>query len=665
MKFLNKIAIILCFLGITSVTSQVQTIKNGITWRDTDGNRIQAHSSDFFQHNNKFYLLGIDRSQNFQYKRFNLYVSDDLMNWEFLNTVINKDSFSEEDDPITPGEGKYLVERSHMVYNETTEKFLIWSKYKDRDNDKREVAIFSSSTIDGTYQFEKSFLPAGFESNDCNIFKDDDGKLYFVSNGRADDPSAGESMNIYLATDDFLGVERKIVSLFPNAKKEAPVLFKNNGIYYLIFSHKSGWRPNQGQYAYSTSLESGWSDRIKFANSNTYDTQPTDVLTLKNDSGNSLFYYLGDRHQDPSNAESKNILLPMTVNNGALSLEYVPEFTIDIPTGTWTSQDSDTYIPQDNWSLVSVSSQSKATGQNAAVSAFDGDLSTHWFTGNVEPNHELVIDLGATYDVSGFLSVPRQDKSVKGIIRDFQLFLSTDGINWNAPAAAGWLGYYTKVFFKESIMARYVRIVGTTSANIGGGTLPFTASISELKLLTNNRYQDGGITVSYNQNGEFLEYENTIEVSLGDEIKFFANGYSLNEEADKKYGSFSWHGPNGFYDNSRNPSITITDNNQLGDYIVYFLDDSFSVQKQTVSITSNTLSVRNVTLKQNMYLYPNPVNNGTIHIYNGLTNTAYKVYDITGKQVLKDKGSHIDVSTLLPGFYIAVIGSKNFKFTIN
>ena len=51
--------------------------------------------------------------------------------------------------------------------------------------------------------------------------------------------------------------------------------------------------------------------------------------------------------------------------------------------------------------------------------------------------HEIQIDLGAAYDLTGFQYLPRQDGSACGWIKHYEFYVSADGINWGTPAAAG------------------------------------------------------------------------------------------------------------------------------------------------------------------------------------------------------------------------------------
>ena len=93
------------------------------------------------------------------------------------------------------------------------------------------------------------------------------------------------------------------------------------------------------------------------------------------------------------------------------------------------------------WSVVSVDSQETICGNGVGNNAIDGNPSTMWHTqfcpSTAPMPHEIQIDLGASYDLTGFEYLPRQDGSASGWIKQYEFYVSTDGVNWGAPVAAG------------------------------------------------------------------------------------------------------------------------------------------------------------------------------------------------------------------------------------
>ncbi len=105
------------------------------------------------------------------------------------------------------------------------------------------------------------------------------------------------------------------------------------------------------------------------------------------------------------------------------------------------SQQTSGLLPRDSWTLKYVDSQELIGENGAAKNAFDNNPSTFWHTqwssGSPAHPHEIQISLGGTYEVQGFRYLPRQDGSSNGRIKQYELYVSTDGVNWGSPVASG------------------------------------------------------------------------------------------------------------------------------------------------------------------------------------------------------------------------------------
>jgi hypothetical protein len=103
-------------------------------------------------------------------------------------------------------------------------------------------------------------------------------------------------------------------------------------------------------------------------------------------------------------------------------------------------------IPQTGWKLAYVDSQETSCGSYGAANAFDGKAATFWHTtycGGPNPNlpHDIQINLGATYSLTGFSYLPRQDGCSHGWISKYEFYVSADGANWGTAVAAGTFNY--------------------------------------------------------------------------------------------------------------------------------------------------------------------------------------------------------------------------------
>jgi hypothetical protein len=97
-------------------------------------------------------------------------------------------------------------------------------------------------------------------------------------------------------------------------------------------------------------------------------------------------------------------------------------------------------LPQAEWKLVYTDSEETVGEDGAAVNAFDGNATTIWHTqwsgANPPHPHEIQIDLGQIYELSGFIYLPRSN-SQNGRILEYEFYVSTDGSNWGEPVATG------------------------------------------------------------------------------------------------------------------------------------------------------------------------------------------------------------------------------------
>lgn len=74
---------------------------------------------------------------------------------------------------------------------------------------------------------------------------------------------------------------------------------------------------------------------------------------------------------------------------------------------------------------------SSGTAENIQ-NLMDENPDTFWATDNeVASPQEIVIDLGALYSVNGFTYLPSQERYPFGIVTDYELYLSTNGMQWN------------------------------------------------------------------------------------------------------------------------------------------------------------------------------------------------------------------------------------------
>ncbi|MCX2449669.1 beta-galactosidase [Pedobacter sp. PLR] len=83
-------------------------------------------------------------------------------------------------------------------------------------------------------------------------------------------------------------------------------------------------------------------------------------------------------------------------------------------------------IPRNNWKVVYADSEELSGDDGNAANVFDLQLTSFWHTEWQKPTkmpHQIVIDLGKEYSVSGMKLLPRQD-GANGRIKDYKLYFS-------------------------------------------------------------------------------------------------------------------------------------------------------------------------------------------------------------------------------------------------
>lgn len=94
-------------------------------------------------------------------------------------------------------------------------------------------------------------------------------------------------------------------------------------------------------------------------------------------------------------------------------------------------------LNREEWTATA--SSQEISQNNGAANAIDDLTGTIWHTdwsGTAFPHH-LTIDLNNYETLSGFTCLPRQDSNSNGRIKNYQLYVSNDGVNWGTPVAQG------------------------------------------------------------------------------------------------------------------------------------------------------------------------------------------------------------------------------------
>lgn len=323
-KTLVLVLSVACFLTVSQwlCAAGLPLIKPGEVWPDDRGQHIQAHGGGILKMGNTYYWFGEDRSET--NARINRYVacysSTNLAQWTFRNQVVRLA------DPENLGRG-WALERPKVFYNAKTKKFVMYAHIDGRGGYKfASVAVFICDTVDGDYQYLKSFRPLDHESRDIGQFVDDDGSAYLIFEDRP------FGFRIAKLSDDYLAVEKEIC-LIPK-HLEGGALVHYQGLYYVIGSALTGWDPNPNKYATAKSLAGPWSEFKDIAppDKSTYGSQST-MLWKVTGSKTTTVIFTGDIWKPQAQWDSRYLWMPLQIGDGKLWLPDPKPWSLDIKTG--------------------------------------------------------------------------------------------------------------------------------------------------------------------------------------------------------------------------------------------------------------------------------------------------------------------------------------------
>ena len=101
----------------------------GQVWLDTEGKRIQAHGGFVMYLDGTYYWYGENKEKTdgvngIWHWGVRCYASTDLYNWEDKGVIIPP----EPEDPDSPLHTSANMDRSHIIYNKETKKYVCWLK---------------------------------------------------------------------------------------------------------------------------------------------------------------------------------------------------------------------------------------------------------------------------------------------------------------------------------------------------------------------------------------------------------------------------------------------------------------------------------------------------------------------------------------------------------
>jgi hypothetical protein len=318
------VLLLLAGFACNCAAASPQQIRPGEVWNDNRGKPIQAHGGGILKLWNTYYWFGEDRSQeNDPAKRYvSCYSSTDLTNWTFRNQVLQLA------DPEGLGP-KWVIERPKVFYNPKTRKYVMYMHVDGGASSysAARVGVAICDTVDGNYQYLRSFRPLGKESRDIGQFVDDDGSAYLIFESRS-------SGGFYIAklSSDYLDVEKEVC--FIQAPLESGAVVHYNGRYYCVASHLTGWDANPNVFATASRLEGPWSQfkDIAAPEARTYGCQSTFLLKVVG-MGKTSVIFMGDIWKRKTKWDSRYLWMPLEIGDDKMRLPAPQPWTIDVGSG--------------------------------------------------------------------------------------------------------------------------------------------------------------------------------------------------------------------------------------------------------------------------------------------------------------------------------------------
>jgi len=371
---LKLAAITATFLITQLLTAQTySSFKPGEIWQDDKGVHINAHGGGILLKDGVYYWFGEHKTEGKAGNRANVgvhvYSSHDLYNWKDEGVALTVASEG-SGNPIEKG---CILERPKVIYNEKTNKYVMWFHLepKHAGYTGAMIGIASADKVTGPYTFirmtrgnpqtwpvnvlplhkeslsdqnkkERNNLEAkehpdsvntlgrdfekGQHSRDMTLYVDDDGKAYQIRSAESN-----SVIHISELTDDYLDFTGKYVRAFIGRKMEAPAIFKKDGLYYFMASGCTGWQPNEARSAVAPSIWGPWTELgnpcVDEGKELTYHSQSTYILPVAGKE--NAFIYMGDRWTPDDAINGRYIWLPIEFKENRFIIHWYDEWTLN------------------------------------------------------------------------------------------------------------------------------------------------------------------------------------------------------------------------------------------------------------------------------------------------------------------------------------------------
>ncbi|MDR1099312.1 MAG: glycoside hydrolase family 43 protein [Treponema sp.] len=230
-------------------------MKNGELWTDNSGTPIQAHGGCIINYGETWYWYGENKDvdnlpgkNQVPFVGISCYSSSNLRDWQFEGNVLE----ANKTDSGSPIHTSRVCERPKVIYNPKNKNFALWMHLDNKDYTFARAGVAVSASPTGPFEFLAVHHANRTDCRDMTVFQDTDGRAYLVHSG-----DWNKTLYISQLDDDFTGFTGLFTKVLVDQEREAPALLHHNGLYYLVSSGCTGWKPNSMLYAVNTQLLCG------------------------------------------------------------------------------------------------------------------------------------------------------------------------------------------------------------------------------------------------------------------------------------------------------------------------------------------------------------------------------------------------------------------------
>ena len=226
-------------------------MKNGTCWTDDQGRLIQAHGGMIARFEDKWYWYGENKDGPTLHSGdvgtrvdavgVSCYSSPDLVTWHYEGLALA----ARPDLPGHPLHPSMILERPKVIKCEQTGKYVMWFHSDTPDYVSARAGCAVADSPKGPFTFLHATQPNRRDCRDLNLFTDPaTGKAWLIHSG-------DWNHTLYLSEldEERTGFTGNCVAQLPEQTREGGAVCLHEGMYYLVSSGCTGWKPNPTLYA--------------------------------------------------------------------------------------------------------------------------------------------------------------------------------------------------------------------------------------------------------------------------------------------------------------------------------------------------------------------------------------------------------------------------------